>query len=152
MAFSAARISASVPLWTAKTSGHSCAVCDGKLHIGHAVLVLDSVLTVAVSGPLDRVLPSPLNVAWPSPLARAPLFSLKAASPAPLALALCCPLTLAWPNPLALAWLFLLGPPGLVLSSLLTAAWLGPWALGLSDSELLLVLLELELDELEEWA
>ena len=115
-------------------------------------MVLGSVLTVAVSGPLDRVLRSPLNVAWPSPLARAPLFSLKAALPAPLALVLRCRLTLAGPNPLAPAWRFLLGPPGLVLSFLPTAAWLGPWALGLSDWELLLVLLELELDEPEEWA
>ena len=152
MAFSAARISASVPLWTARTSGQSCAVCDGKLHIGHGVLVLGSLLTVAVSGPLDRVPCSPPNAAWPSLLARAPLFSLKAALPAPLALAPRCLLTLAWPNPLALAWLFLLGPPGPVLSSLPTAARLGPRALGLSDSKLLLVLLELELDELEEWA
>ena len=146
MAFSAARISASVPLWTARTSGQSCAVCNGKLHIGHAVLVLGSLLTVVVSGPLDRVPCSPPNAA------RAPLFSLKAALPAPLALALRCLLTLAWPNPLALAWLFLLGPPGPVLGSLPTAARLGPRALGLSDSKLLLVLLELELDELEEWA
>ena len=109
-------------------------------------------LTVAVSGPLDRVPSFPRIVAWPSPLARALLFSQKAALPAPLALVPRGLLTLAWPNPLALAWLFLLGPPGPALSALLTVARLGPWALGLFDSELLLVLLELEMDELEEWA
>ena len=150
MAFSAARISASVPLWTAQTSGQSCAACIGKLHIEHALLVLGSLLTVAVSGPLDRVPSFPRIVAWPSPLARALLF--KAALPAPLALAPGGLLTLAWPNPLALAWLFLLGAPGPVLSVLVTVARLGPRALGVADAELLLVLLELEVDELEEWA
>ena len=127
-------------------------MCIGKLHIEHALLALGSSLPVAMSGPLDRVRSSPPSAAWPSLLAQAPLFSLTAASPAPLALVPCGLLTLAWPNPLALAWLFLLGALGPVLSVLVTVARLGPRALGVADAKLLLVLLELAVDELEEWA
>ena len=149
MAPSAARISASVPLWTA---WQSCAASTGELQIEHALLVLGSMLPVAMSDPLDRVRSSPPSAAWPSPLAWAPLFSLNAASQAPLALVPRGLLTLAWPNPLALAWLFLLGALGPVLSVLVTVARLGPRALGVADAKLLLVLLELAVDELEEWA
>ena len=221
MEFSAARISFSVPLWTARTSGQSCTACKGTLHIGHAVVVLPSSLTVALPGPLAPPLRSPLTVAWPNPLAPVLLFSPAVALPGPLALALRSPLTVAGPNPLAPALLFspgvpwpgplapalrspltaarpdppalaplcspvmaspgplapalcspppeawpgplapaprflltvaLPGPLALARRSLLTVASPGLLALALSDSELLLLELELELDEPEEGA
>ena len=65
--FSAARMSASIPLWSAKTNGQSCTVCDGKLHIGHAAMALCSLLAAAAPGPLALVLCSPPTVAWLGP-------------------------------------------------------------------------------------
>ena len=207
MEFSAARISLSVPVWTARTSGQSRAACEGTLHIGHAVVVLRFSLTVALPGPLALPLRSPLTAAWPSPLAPVLLFSPVVALAGPLAPAMCSPrtvagpgplapvplfsprvpgpgplapeqrspLTVAWPSPPALAPFFSpvvvaspgplaqvlcpwpppearLCPPALAPLFLLTVAWPGPPALALSDSELLLLELELELDELEEGA
>ena len=205
MEFSAARISLSVPVWTARTSGQSRAACEGQLYIGHAVVALRFSLTVALPGPLALPLRSPLTAAWPSPLAPVLLFSPVVALAGPLAPAMCSPrtvagpgplapvplfsprvsgpgplapeqrspLTVAWPSPPALAPFFSpvvvaspgplarvlcprpppearLCPPALAPLFLLTVAWPGPPALALSDSERLLLELELELDELEE--
>ena len=61
---------------------------NGKLHIGHAVRVLLSSLTMALPGPLAPALHSSPTVALPGPQALAHPSSLTVALPGPLALAL----------------------------------------------------------------